>query len=121
MNRSSLILARVIVAGTLLAAVLMAAGLVWYLVAHPELKPGDHIFTGEPKYFRDPAAIFTRAFELGEVGQRRSVAMIGVLVLLAGPWIRVALAGAGYAMERDRLYAVVSALVLLILGVSFFW
>ncbi|MDX2081943.1 MAG: DUF1634 domain-containing protein [Terrimicrobiaceae bacterium] len=121
MNRSSLLLARVIVAGTILSAVLMAAGLVWYLVAHPEIRPGDHIFSGEPKYFRDPVSMVQRAFEPDAVGHRRSVAMIGVLVLLAGPLIRVALAGAGYLIERDRLYAVISAVVLLILTMSFFW
>jgi uncharacterized membrane protein len=40
---------------------------------------------------------------------------VGLLVLIATPIARVALAAAGFCMERDRLYAGVSLIVLAIL------
>lgn len=121
MNRFSLLLARVMVAGTLLAAAIIAAGLLWYLSAHSGSLPGDHIFRGEPKYLENPVHMVLRAFEPGVAGERRSLVMIGIFLLLLNPPVRVFLAGAGYLLERDRLYAVVSAIVFAVLLVSFFW
>lgn len=42
----------------------------------------------------------------------------GLLLLIATPVARVALAVVGFALERDRLYTVVSLIVLLILAFS---
>ncbi len=121
MNRFSLLLSRVMVIGTLLAAAIIAAGLIWYLSAHAGGKPGDHIFRGEPKYLENPVQMAHRAFDPDVSGERRSLIMIGILLLLLNPPIRVFLAGAGYLMEGDRLYAVISAIVFAVLLVSFFW
>jgi hypothetical protein len=46
-------LARVMLIGVVIAAAIMGAGLVWFLVTHEGLPPGDHIFRGEPKYFEN--------------------------------------------------------------------
>ena len=43
---------------------------------------------------------------------------IGLLLLIATPVARVAMAMVGFALERDRLYMVVSLIVLLILAFS---
>ena len=48
------------------------------------------------------------------------VAQLGLLVLLATPVARVAAALVGFALERDRLYVIVSGLVLGILLTSIF-
>ena len=42
-------------------------------------------------------------------------------LLLLNPLVRVFLAGVGYLMEGDRLYAVISAIVFAVLLGSFFW
>ncbi len=120
-SRISIVLARVMIIGTLAAAAVIAAGLVWYLSAHVGEAPGDHIFKGEPKYFENPVGMIQRALEPDVVGQRRSIVMIGVFLLLLNPPIRVALAGAGYLAGRDRLYAAISGIVLAVLLASFFW
>ncbi|MFA7342881.1 MAG: DUF1634 domain-containing protein [Terrimicrobiaceae bacterium] len=121
MNRMTLLLARVMVTGTMISAFLIAVGLVWFLSAHVGENPGDHIFSGEPKYFSNPIGMVRRAFDLREVGERRSVAMIGIFLLLLNPPVRVLLAGAGYVLEKNRLYVWISAVVFTVLAISFFW
>lgn len=114
-------LARVMLSGVMVAAAIMGAGLIWFLATHDGLPPGDHIFSGEPKYFDNPVSMIRRAFEPAQVGRRRSVIMIGVVLLLINPVVRVAFAAFGFAAQRDRLYTNISLLVLAVLLFSFFW
>jgi len=113
-------LARVMVAGTIISASIIFAGLCWYLLANQGLKAGDHIFSGEPKYFENPVSMVRRAFEVHEVGHRRSFIMLGVILLLISPVVRVAFAFCGFALQKDRLYAIISLVVLVVLLISFF-
>ena len=110
-------LARVMLIGVVIAAAIMGAGLVWFLVTHEGLPP----FRGEPKYFENPISMIQRALDLREVGHRRSLIMIGVVLLLINPLVRVAFAAFGFAAQKDRLYTLISLLVLAVLVVSFFW
>jgi uncharacterized membrane protein len=114
-------LARVMLGGVILAAAIMGAGLVWFLVTHTGMRAGDHIFNGEPKYFENPVSMLQRAFELREIGHRRSLIMIGVVLLLINPLVRVAFAAFGFAVQGDRLYTGISLIVLAVLIISFFW
>jgi uncharacterized membrane protein len=45
----------------------------------------------------------------------RSIIQLGVLLLLATPIARVAFSVAGFALERDRLYVIITFVVLAIL------
>ncbi len=47
--------------------------------------------------------------------------MNGLFLLLLNPPVRVLLAGTGYLMENNRLYFLISSIVLLVLAISFFW
>jgi len=85
------------------------------------MPPGDHVFSGEPKYFENPISMVKRAFDLKDVGHRRSLIMIGVVLLLINPLVRVAFAAFGFAAQGDRLYTVISLIVLAVLIFSFFW
>jgi uncharacterized membrane protein len=114
-------LAGVMLGGVLLAAAIMGAGLVWFLATHVGIPPGDHVFSGEPKYFENPISMIQRALEPREIGHRRSVIMIGVVLLLINPLVRVAFAAFGFAAQKDRLYTVISLVVLAVLIISFFW
>ncbi len=114
-------LARVMLGGVLLAASLMGAGLIWFLATHEGMPPGDHVFSGEPKYFENPISMIQRALEPQEIGHRRSLIMIGVVLLLINPLVRVAFAAFGFAAQKDRLYTVISLIVLAVLIISFFW
>ena len=114
-------LARVMLTGVLAAAAIMAAGLVWFVATHEGMPPGDHVFSGEPKYFENPFSMLQRALDLNAVEHRRSLIMIGVVLLLINPLIRVAFAAVGFAAQRNKLYTVVSLVVLGVLVLSFFW
>ena len=121
MSRLPSILARVMIVGTMISAFLISVGLAWFLFTHVGANPGDHIFSGEPKYFENPIGMVRRAFDLHELGERRSIAMIGIFLLLLNPPIRVFLAGVGYLFEKNRMYALISAIVFAVLAFSFFW
>ena len=114
-------LARVMLSGVLIAAAIMGAGLVWFLATHDGLPPGDHIFSGEPKYLENPVSMIQPRIRIKDVGHRRSVIMIGVVLLLINPVVRVAFAAFGFAAQRDRIYTIISLLVLAVLLFSFFW
>ena len=114
-------LARVMLTGVLVAAAIMAAGLIWFVATHEGMPPGDHVFSGEPKYFENPISMLQRAFDLKAVGHRRSLIMIGVVLLLINPLVRVAFAALGFAAQRDKLYTAISLVVLGVLVLSFFW
>lgn len=114
-------LAHVMLWGVLLAATIMGAGVVWYLATHVGLRAADHVFSGEPKYFENPISMIQRALHPEEIGHRRSLIMIGVVLLLLNPLVRVAFAAFGFAVQEDRLYTLISLVVLAVLIISFFW
>jgi uncharacterized membrane protein len=114
-------LARVMLTGVLVAAAIMGTGLIWFVATHEGMPPGDHVFSGEPKYFENPVGMLQRALDLNVVGHRRSLIMIGVVLLLINPLIRVAFAALGFAAQRDKLYTGISLLVFAVLVLSFFW
>lgn len=107
--------------GTMISASFIAVGLIWYLTAHVGQNPGDHIFSGEPKYLSNPIDMVRQASDFDGAGERRSIAMIGIFLLLLNPPLRVLLAGVGYVLENDRMYALISAVVFAVLAFSFFW
>ena len=113
-------LAKLMVIGTMISAVIIFGGLCWFLAANMGLKFGDHVFSGEPKYFENPISMVKRAFDLHEVGHRRSFIMLGVVLLLVSPVVRVGFALFGFALQKDRQYAIISLIVLLVLLFSFF-
>jgi uncharacterized membrane protein len=114
-------LAKVMVGGTLFAAFVIAAALACFLATHVGDSPGDHVFSGEPNFFENPVSMLPRAFDLKEIGHRRSLVMIGVVLLLINPVVRVAVAAFGFALQKDRLYTGISLFVLAVLLFSFFW
>jgi len=111
--------AGLILVGVIAAAAIMLAGLVWFLSAHPDSVLGDHVFRGEPKYLTDPLTMLRQAFDGDAVGERRSVIMLGIVLLLINPVLRVGVAALGFFAEKDWLYAVVSLAVLAVLLFSF--
>ena len=115
------LLAQTMVAGTLVAAAIILTGVIWYLSANAKMPPGDHIFSGEPKFYENPIAMVQHSLAINEVGHRRSFIMIGVLLLLLNPVARVALAAMGFALQKNLQYTVISLIVLAVLLISFFW
>jgi len=97
--------------GVMLAGVVVLAGGVYYVAAHGNESADYHIFVGQPGTDRLMRLIIAGALAL----RPRSVIQAGILLLIATPIMRVAIALAGFAVERDRQYVTISAIVLALL------
>jgi len=113
-RRLETIISRLLQVGVLLAAAVVTIGAGAYLVQHhADRVDYRHFVSGGPGVCTFPGIVRSAAhFEsLG-------IIQFGLLLLIATPVARVGLAIAGFALERDRLYTVVSLIVLLILLAS---
>lgn len=108
-------LASLMIAGVWLAAGLSTLGLAMSLIQREPratLKP----FTGVVGDLTSPTAVLSAAAKFDP----RGLMALGVLVLIATPVARVAFSLVTFAMERDRVYVLITAIVLGLLGVGLF-
>jgi uncharacterized membrane protein len=100
--------------GVLLAATVISIGgfifLAKYGSAHPDL---SH-FASEPSRLRHVDTIISGAFSLSA----RGLIQLGLLLLIATPVVRVLFSVFAFAFQRDRLYVVVTLIVLSVLILS---
>lgn len=113
-QRLETIIGNLLRTGVLLAAAVVFAGGAFYLVMHHADRISFRTFVVEGADLRTLAGIVKSAGHL----QSEGLIQFGLLLLIATPVARVALAVAGFVLERDRMYAVVSLLVLVILVFS---
>lgn len=109
-------LANVMVAGVCVSAVLCGLGLMIALGRDDPrvpLKP----FAGVAEGLASPSGVIAAARKLEPAG----LMALGVLVLIATPVIRVGFALAGFILERDRVYIVVTSIVLALLACGLFF
>ncbi|WP_081721737.1 DUF1634 domain-containing protein [Geminisphaera colitermitum] len=52
-------------------------------------------------------------------GRGQAIVVLGLLLLISTPVVRVAISIVGFALERDRIYVVVTTTVFLLLALSF--
>lgn len=109
-----IIIGNLLRAGVLLAAAVVLAGAVLYLFQNPGERVNYRTFVPGPENLRSVAAIARSAAHLNSL----ALMQFGLLLLIATPVARVALAVVGFALERDRLYVVVSLIVLAVLLAS---
>jgi uncharacterized membrane protein len=100
--------------GVLLAAGLVTIGALIYLAQHYADPVHFRSFKLESSDLRTVAGIVRLSAHLDSSG----LIQLGLLLLIATPVARVLFAVIGFAMERDRLYVVVSAIVLAVLVAS---
>ena len=108
------VLARVLRAGVLLSAAIVALGGVVFLARHAFEPPMYHVFRGEPQPFRSVSGIIGTAQELSG----RGLVQLGLLFLIATPIARVVFSIVGFIRQRDWLYVGVTATVLALLAYS---
>ncbi len=101
-------------AGVLIAAAVVLVSGVWYLWRSGGTVPEYKAFHGEPARLRSVSGVVS---SLGALDSRVFV-QLGVLLLIATPVARVALAVFGFCAEGDRTYVLVSLIVLAILMFS---
>ena len=103
--------------GVLLAAAVVLAGGILYMIQNRGPRPDYSKFQGEPVTF---ATLHGAATGIATL-EPRSIIMFGLLLLIATPIARVGMCVAGFAFERDKMYVAVSSLVLVILLYSIFF
>ena len=113
-RRLETIIGNLLRAGVLLAAAVVFAGGALYLIRHH----ADHVdfrqFSPGPDATHSFRGVIASTAHLNS----RALIQFGLLLLIATPVARVALAVVGFALEKDRLYAVISLIVLAILTFS---
>jgi uncharacterized membrane protein len=105
------LLARLLQAGVLLSTLLVLAGGIVFLLHHGRATPQYSHFTGEPAELSSVAGIIRSAFR----GDGRGLIQLGLLVLVATPVLRVAGSLAAFVVLKDRIYMVLTSVVLLLL------
>ncbi|MBV8050223.1 MAG: DUF1634 domain-containing protein [Acidobacteriaceae bacterium] len=98
-------------AGVMTSAAIVLAGGIVYLLRHGSSHPDYHVFRGEPLELRTLKGIVHNAFTF----HGRGIIQLGLLLLIATPVARVAFSIWGFAVERDRMYVLFTAIVLVIL------
>lgn len=110
-RRLEIIIGNLLRAGVLLAAAVVLAGGGLYLAQSHGQTASYRNFVVERDGLRNVAGIVRSAAHLNSEG----LIQLGLLLLIATPVARVVMAGVGFAIEKDRLYTVVCAIVLAVL------
>ena len=94
--------------GVLTASAVVFLGGVLYLARWGMTPPKYEIFQGEPEELRSVTGIVRQMLAL----RARAAIQFGLLLLIATPVLRVAVSMVAFALERDKLYTAVAAVVL---------
>ncbi len=113
-KRLETIIGKLLRAGVLFSALVVAAGGVLYLVLNHAARVSFRTFAAGGPQMRTVSGILQSAAHLRSEGLMQA----GLVLLILTPVARVVMAIAGFALEGDRLYAVVSFIVLVILAFS---
>ena len=102
--------------GVLVAVALVVAGGARYLLRYGHQPPEYGVFHGEVAGLKSLPGIL----RLTASGSPRGLIQLGLLVLILTPMARVLTSLILFIQERDRLYAVITAVVLAVLVLGFF-
>ena len=100
--------------GVLVAAGVVLVGGLLYLYRFGHTQPNLTIFRSEPANLRSIGGIVERSLTWSS----RGLIQLGLLLLIATPVARVAFSLVAFILERDRIYIIVTLIVLAILTFS---
>ncbi len=109
-------ISRMLRAGVSVAAVVVLVGWIFYLWQAHGVEPDYRHFHGVPS----PADRLTPVFEGIRHLNSRSIIRLGILLLIATPIMRVAYCVYSFATQKDKVYVLISSVVLTVLLYSFF-
>ncbi|MBC9929552.1 DUF1634 domain-containing protein [Chitinophaga qingshengii] len=113
----ALFVGQVLRTGVISASAIAFVGGVMYLSRHgADSMPDYSTFTGEGKEYTTFSGIFRGLATF----KPSAVIQFGALILLATPILRVFFSLVGFAVEKDRLYVVITLIVLGIILFSMF-
>jgi len=113
-KRMDIIIGNLLRAGVLLSAFVVLCGAVLYLARHGHSHTDYRAFRSQPSDLRSVGKILHDALAL----RGRGIIQLGLLLLIATPVARVAFSIFGFAEEHDRLYVIVTSIVLVVLAYS---
>ena len=111
------VIGRLLQLGVLIAAAVVGAGGTALLVQHGSAAPDFHTFRGATEPLRDIGSIVRGVRRLDS----RAIVQLGLVLLIATPVARVALTFVAFLVRRDRLYAALSLVVLMLLIYGLIW
>lgn len=103
--------------GVLLASAVALIGGVLYLSMHGmESRPDYHQFHNEPASYTHFMGIINGVFS----GNAGAIMQLGVVILILTPIMRVVCSLFSFAIEKDKMYVVITLIVLCIILFSMF-
>jgi len=102
---------RLLQLGVLIATIVVLAGAGMLVATHGGDVMNFRVFRGESSTLRSVSAAAHGAFTLDP----RGMVQLGLVLLIATPVARVALTLGAFLIQRDRLYVVLTAIVLVLL------
>lgn len=105
------IVGRLLQLGVLLATVVVLIGGAMLLATHGGDVASFRVFRGESSTLRSVSAAIRGAFSLDP----RGMVQLGLVLLIATPVARVALTLGAFLLQRDRLYVLLTTVVLVLL------
>ncbi|HUM06793.1 MAG TPA: DUF1634 domain-containing protein [Terriglobales bacterium] len=110
-RRVETIVGNLLRAGVIVSALVVLAGGAVFLIRHGFEPANYRVFRGEPSELKHIRGVLRGIAGL----HGRAFIQLGLLLLIATPIARVALALFGFAEERDRMYVGFTAAVLVVL------
>ena len=109
----------VLLGGVVISMATVLAGLLLTFAQHPEFLRSAADF----QRLAGPGAAFphtlAQVFQGVAAGSGQAITVLGLSLLVATPILRVAISMAGFAAERDYTYTAFTAVVLIVLVISF--
>lgn len=102
--------------GVLISGFVAIVGGIWYLIQQGSLLTHYTVFNGEPAGYTSLTGIIKG---LGQ-GSANEIIQLGVVILIATPIIRIVFSLVSFILEKDRMYVVITLIVLLIILFSMF-
>ena len=110
-QKVEIIIANLLRAGVTLAATVVLAGGLVFVIRHGFSPANYRVFAGEPSDLRHWTGIVRSALAL----RGRGMIQLGLLFLIATPVARVAFSAFAFVLERDWLYVGIATFVLMVL------
>jgi uncharacterized membrane protein len=105
------IIGRLLQAGVWISAAVVAAGGIWYLASGGTARPQYRHFQTISAALRSPVGVLASLAH----PTPEAVIQLGLLLLIATPVARVLFSLAAFAVQRDRVYVIITAVVLVVL------
>jgi uncharacterized membrane protein len=110
------ILGALLQAGVIISGLVVLVGAILYLVRYAQFPVHYENFEAGRESLLNLASVANSAFH----GDGRAIIQCGLLLLIATPVARVLFSIVAFALEKDRLYVVLTLIVFLILMYSLF-